>query len=147
MLCQLSTVGDTFHYPAQLLISDIPIPSLSTTTQDAPLPQRCQYCLESTVGPRFKNSWIFMTKRFESWAKTKMNLILRFPSSIMTEIADSITPTLARVPTSLALKPQIATENISKHSDMVSRVERTQQKHFGGYICSYHLARAPLAIA
>jgi hypothetical protein len=43
---------------------------------------------KNTVGHRSQNPWIFMMKRVESWAKKEKNLILRFMSSIMTEIAD-----------------------------------------------------------
>jgi hypothetical protein len=82
---------------------------------------------ESTTGPRFKNPWIFNMKRFKSWAKKKMNLISRFPSSIVTEIADSITPTLVRLLASLALKPRIATENNAKHSNIMSRVSERRK--------------------
>jgi hypothetical protein len=68
-----------------------------------------------------------MTKQFESSAKKKMNLILRFLSAIMTEIADSNSPTLVRLPTSHTLKPQIAkkkliTQRLLIANNTVSRV-------------------------
>jgi hypothetical protein len=42
----------------------------------------------------------------------------------MTKIADSLTPTLERLPTRFAFKPQIATEKVAKHSNMLSRVSK-----------------------
>jgi hypothetical protein len=74
-------------------------------------------CLnESAIGPRFKHSRIFMMKRFESLATKKMHLILRFPSTVKKKIADSLTPTLARLPASFTLKPQIATEKVANRA-------------------------------
>jgi hypothetical protein len=82
---------------------------------------------ESAIGPRFKHSRISMMEPFESSATKKMHLILRFPSSIVTNIADPITPTLVRLPTRFALKPQITAEKVAKHFNMLSRMSKRRK--------------------